>query len=279
MENRLTASPDTPKRTFSRGHLAQWLESRQAQGKLVCALDDYARSEGLTRPLARRQFERLGTKVARLPGRPSLYLTVPPEDRPRGAPPVSAWLHDYLSQRVPHYYVSLLSAAAVYGSQHQVPLVTQVIVPLQLRPFDLGRLRVEFFLKQGTAHTPLEQLSGLAAPLNVSTPAATLLDLVAFSPRVGGLARVAEVAKYLLPRLKMSDLKQALEAGVAIPVVQRTGYLLEALGAESLARITEGHLTAAYVPVPLQVGRTAQGAPLHDRWRILRNIELEGSPP
>lgn len=263
----------------ARGRLARLLEERQAQGKLVGALDELARDAGLSRLAARRQFERLAPKAAQLPGRPTLLLTVPPEDRPRGAPPVAAWLHDYMIRRAPHYYVGLLSAAALHGSSSQVPLATQVIVLRPLQAFELGRLRIEFIAKRHADRTPLSVLPGLAAPMNVSTPAATLLDLVSFSRRAGGMARVIEIAEGLKPKLIARDLRDALLAGVPAPVMQRTGYLLDHLGCTSLASIVERFLPSTRVWVPLQVGALADHAQRIERWRLLDNVGLEGAAP
>ena len=258
------------------GRLARLLDERQAQGKLVCSLDELARDEGLSRLAARRQLERLSSRVVQLPGRPSIFLTVPPEDRPRGAAPVAAWLHDYMNRRTTHYYVGLLSAAALHGSSSQAPMTTQVVVPEPLRPFQLGRLHIEFITKQSTDRTPLVALPGLAAPMNVSTPAATLVDLVAFSRRVGGMARVFEIAEGLKPKLSAHDLRDALLSGVSMPVVQRTGYLLERMECSSLTRIVKSFLSPTCLPVALQVGAAANHVPNIEPWHVLDNVGFPG---
>ena len=269
--------PNAPGAGSTHGRVARLLEERQAHGKLVSALDELAKDAGLSRLAARRQFERLGSKAVQLPGRPSLLLTVPPEDRPRGAPPVAAWLHDYMRRRALHYYVGLLSAAALHGSSSQVPMAMQIIVPEPVRTFEVGRLRIEFITKRRVDRTPLSVLPGLAAPMNVSTPAATLLDLVAFSRRVGGITRVLEIAEGLKPKLTAHELRDALHAGVSIPVMQRTGYLLEHLECPSLASILDKFLPSTCAPVPLQAGTTANHALCIERWRVLDNVGVAGT--
>jgi predicted transcriptional regulator of viral defense system len=260
----------------ARGRLARLLDARQARGKLVGALDELARDAGLSRLAARRQFERLVPKAVRLPGRPSLLLTVPPEDRPRGAPPVAAWLHDYMSRRAAHYYVGLLSAAALHGSSNQVPLATQVVAPHPLQAFELGRVRVEFIAKRHADRALLAVLPGLSAPMNVSTPAATVLDLVAFNRRVGGMARVLEITAGLKPKLTPHDLREALQGEVSAPVMQRTGHLLELLECPLLASVVERALPSTRAWVPLQTGALAHAARRIDRWRVLDNVGLAG---
>lgn len=268
--------PDVPGAGPAHGRLARLLEERQAHGTLVSVLDELAEDAGLSRLAARRQFERLVPKAVQLPGRPSLLLTVPPEDRPRGAPPVAAWLHDYMRHRARHYYVGLLSAAALHGSSSQVPMTMQVIVPEPVRAFEVGRLRIEFTTKRRADRTPLSVLPGLAAPMNVSTPAATLLDLVAFSRRVGGMTRVLEITEGLRPKLTAHELRDALLADAPIPIMQRAGYLLEQLECPSLASIVERFLPSTCTPVPLQVGTAANHALCIERWRVLDNVGLAG---
>ena len=55
---------------------------------------------------------------------------------------------------------------------------------------DIGRLHLDFYVKAALTKTPLSRLPGLPAPLAVSTPEATALDLVAYSHRIGGVSRV-----------------------------------------------------------------------------------------
>jgi hypothetical protein len=40
------------------------------------------------------------------------------------------------------YRISLLRAAAFHGASHQASMVFQVVVPRQLRDFDMGRHRL-----------------------------------------------------------------------------------------------------------------------------------------
>ncbi len=42
------------------------------------------------------------------------------------------------------YRISLLRAAAFHGATHQAAMVFQVIVPKQMRDFEIGRHRLEF---------------------------------------------------------------------------------------------------------------------------------------
>jgi hypothetical protein len=210
----------------------------------------------------------------RLPGRPTVYLNVPNEDRVRGAPPVAAWLHDYLTQRESLYYVGMLSAAALHGSTAQATLVTQVLVPTIRRPMEIGRTRIEFITKRGLETTPLAAIAGLPAPLNISSPEATVFDLIAYSHRIGGIFRALEVAQGLKPRLSIGGLNRAVGAGLPATVLQRAGYLFETLGWAPFADTLERALPARFPTTALQTrGRSTVSAP-DPRWAVVDNIQL-----
>src|SRR5713226_1579467 len=188
---RLPMSQDTKGPT--RGRVARFLDDLQARGDLVVSVEEAAKRSTLTRIAAQRQLERLAPRTTRLPGRPSAFLIVPPEHRLRGAPPVAAWLDEYFRAQDQLYYVGLLSAAALHGSSNQPLQVTQVLLRRPRRPIAVGKIHLEFYVKSKLEFTPLTEIPGLPAPLAVSSPEATALDLIAFSHRLGGIERALEV--------------------------------------------------------------------------------------
>jgi hypothetical protein len=267
-------SSHEPSRGATRGRIARLIEDRQGRGKLVAPLGELVMVSQLSPLAVRRQIDRLGSRVVRLPGRPTVYLTVPNEDRVRGAPPVAAWLHDYLRLRETFYYVGLLSAAALHGSTAQATLVSQVLVPTIRRPTEIGRTRIEFITKRGLDTTPLAAVAGLPAPLNVSSPEATVFDLIAYSHRIGGIVRAIEVTQGLRPTLSIGGLNRAVGAGVPATILQRAGYLFETLGWAPLADAVERALPARFPATALQTrGRVTASTP-DSRWVVVDNIQL-----
>ena len=263
-----------------RGLVARILDQSQARGRLVVSLDELVQSSGLSPLAVRRQLEHLGERVARLPGRPATYLLVAPEHRARGTPPVASWLDAYLRYREQPYYLGLLSAAALHGSSHQAVQVTQVLTPRPTRPFYLGRLRMDFYVKSSLAQTPLSGLTGMPAPMAVSTPEATALDLVAFNKRIGGIRRAGEVIFGMKPKMTVAGLKKALAAEPQTAVKQRLGYVLDVLGMNQLAKVVERSLPAGLAPTLLQFeGKAAapSTAPTHlvRRWNVVDNLGVE----
>jgi len=261
-----------------RGAVSRLLNTALGSGIRLVALDELARDAELTPLAVRRQLARLGARAVRVPGRPAAALILSPEDAANGAPPAAAWLDAYFRLRNEPYYVGLLSAAALHGSSAQAVQVTQVLVTRSTRAIVLGRVGLHFFVKKDVAATPRIELPGLFAPLAVSTPEATALDLIAFQSRLGGIERVTEVIAGLLPRMTASGLKSALRAEPALAVRQRLGYVLEVLGRERLAATVRASLTGRLTPVRLKPeGRS--GAPLRspdlkEPWAVYDNVAL-----
>jgi hypothetical protein len=249
--------------TTSRGAVSRLLDTAQGSGIRLVTLAALAKDAGLSPLAVRRQLARLGARTVRAPGRPAATLILSPEDAANGAPPTAAWLDAYFRLRNEPYYVGLLSAAALHGSSAQAVQMTQVLVTRPARAFVLGRVGLRFFVKKNVLATPRIELPGLLAPLAVSTPAATALDLIAFQSRLGGVQRVTE---------------SALRAEPAVAVRQRLGYVLEVLGRQRLAATVRASLPGRLTPVRLKPECRSGAAPkspdLKEPWSVYDNVGL-----
>ena len=266
-------APSSPR---AHGVVSRLLDQLQGRGQLVACLPELVALSALTPLAVKRQLEHLAPSVVRLPGRPSCFLIVPPEHRVRGAPPVASWLADYCRMRQKPYYVGLLSAAALHGSAQQGVQLTQVMTTAPTRALDVGSGHVEFHVKQRLLDTPLTPIKGLAAPLAVSSPEATALDLLAFQHCVGGVARAAEVIAGLLPVMTASGWRRALPLA-PVAVRQRMGYVLTALGAHRFAKLVQASLPSKLRPVLLQYATPPLGTGGPLPWRVEDNAELKGA--
>jgi hypothetical protein len=258
------------------GRIARLLDEKQGSGQLVVSLDRLAAEARISRLAAERQLQRLGSRVALLPGQPRSYLIVPPEHRQRGAPPLTAWLHDYCRIRDISYYVGLLSAAALHGSSAQAAQISQVMTMRPQRRIGLGRLSIDFHVKRALKETPLTALPGLAAPLAVSSPEATALDLIEFNHAVGGMRRAVEVIAGMTPKMTAAGWRRALHEAVPVSVRQRLGYVLTLLNLESYATMAEKSLPSRLNPTVLQTRSPASKSRLKPStpFYIFENVDI-----
>lgn len=243
-----------------------------ALGRVAFPQAALTQASGLSPVAAKFQLLRLRTKVIRVSPRQPFYLIVGPEHHAMGAPPALWWLQDYFEWLGRPCYLALQSAAGSFGSNPQAVQVTQVMTDRPRRTIRLGRIQVRFFVKRGMERTPTQPLAQAAAPLRVSTPEATVFDLIRYAGGLGGIERAAETIGPLLPVLRIRELKNLLEAEQEPAVAQRLGFVLEALGAEKLAQAVHDWLPNKLVKVPLSPftgGR--KSVPVVERWRILNN--------
>jgi hypothetical protein len=226
-------NPSLP-RPRRHGAAGSFTERLLARGRVAFPLSELRAATGLSAIAARNQLLRLRDKVVRASPKQPFFLVVGPEHRALGAPPPAWWLHDYFEWLGHPYYVALQSAAALHGAQPQAVQALQVMTDAPRRELALGRTRIRFFVKRDIPRTPTQLLPQARAPLLLSTPEATALDLVLYADRIGGLGRAIETLAPLLPALRRERLKPALRAAKA-GAVERLAAAVAQAGDRRLA--------------------------------------------
>lgn len=254
------------------GAAEAFCDARLALGRVTLALSDLVKASGLSALAAKRQLSRLRGKVVRISPRQPFYLIVSPEHRSIGAPPPNWWLQDYFNWLDRPYYLALQSAASSYGSNPQALQITQVMTDKPFRPIKVGRTQLRFFVKRGIERTPTQQPEGAVAPLLISTPEATVYDLVRYATSIGGIERAAETIRPLLPMLRANELKRVLNGENEPAVAQRLGFVIEACGNRPLAKVVRDWLPDELTPVALAPAKGKRDSlPLVKRWQVLNN--------
>jgi hypothetical protein len=249
----------------------------QTIGKVSFTIAELCEETGLSAIAARDQLKRLGEQVVRVSPRQDFFLIVSPEQFAIGAPPVSWWLHAYFREQKSPYYLALLSAAAEYESSHQAVQTVQVITDKPRREISVGRIRIQFFVKKNIDVTQLRQIPNAFAPLNVSTPETTALDLVRYAHRIGGLGRAAQAIQGMLPKFTKAGLRNALNSENEHSTVQRLGYVLETLGQNKLCSLVEDRLPREIKRIQLELhklDKPGQTMPFSDRWSVFINADI-----
>jgi len=257
------------------GSADAFINQRLALGRVAFPLADLVKETGLSVTAARNQLLRLENRVTRVSPRQQFFLIVSPEHRAVGAPPVAWWLHDYFQWLGEPYYLALQSAASALGSNPQALQVTQIMTKIPHRALEIGRIRVQFFVKRTVEQTPTQSLANAFAPLQVSTPEATTFDLVRYAARIGGIGRAAETIAPLLPLMRPAELRQVLKIEDEPATAQRLGFVLEKLRTTNLAKVVQDWLPSDLIFVPLIPGLRGD-APEIKRWRILNNARELG---
>ena len=136
--------------------------------------------------------------------RHGFFLIVRPEEQLAGAPDPVKWIDALMQHQALDYRISLLRAAAHYGSSHQAAMVFQVVAPKQLRDFEIGRHRLQFLYQTPRAFAQvnvpgqLGQMKSDAGFAIVAGVELTLLDRASHLRQAGALAPFVKQAKTAL---------------------------------------------------------------------------------
>ena len=222
----------------------QYLDEQLARGRAYFSRKEALGALDLTPETLAVAVSRLIKRRRLANPRHGFYLILRPEDQPSGAPDPVRWIDPLMKHQGIDYRISLLRAAAFYGSSHQAAMVFQVIVPKQLRAFEIGRHRLQFVYQAphafAKANHPewLAQMKSEAGFAKVAGVELTLLDCARYFHRAAGINGVAQIVKDLGAKADSRKLAK-IAAIYENSSVRRLGYLLELAGHARQAKALE----------------------------------------
>jgi len=257
--------------------LVDLIESFEEKGKNTFHRDEI-RSEFVTERALTAALDKLIKKRRIVSPFAKFYVIVPTQYRNLSAPPALWFLHDWMSTNVVNYYVALLSAASIHGATHHSVQETEVVVQKQLPNKVIGSSRVRFFYNKQAHLTPKQKWPVPTGFVWVSTPAATVFELILYMPKIGGPSLIATVLSELCENLKAEDIMSALKAmQVKSSLLQRLGVILEILELNDLAKEIFKIISAKKLrPVVLNVERARFKNEFFDKkWKVYMNDKVE----
>lgn len=252
-------------------NLGEYVDRLQGSGRYSFTSDETRKALGQSPGAQEAAIRRLKKKGRLVCPRNGFYVVVPVEYRSAGSPPASWFIDELMRYLGQPYYVGLLTAAAIHGAAHQQPQVFQVVTDAATRPIEVARVRVEFHRSTTVRGAPVEHAKTETGTMRVSTPEATVIDLVRYPHACGYLDNVATVFVELAERLDPKKLvRVAMKA--RHPDAQRLGYLLDLLGLQELAAPL-ARLVASWRrrPVRLRHDRPSEGLDHDPRWYVIPN--------
>jgi predicted transcriptional regulator of viral defense system len=224
--------------------LDHYLDELLSRGRAYFSREEALDAMGLTAEAFVAAAGRLTKKKRLMSPRRGFYLILRPEDRVAGAPDPVRWIDPLMRYLKLDYRISLLRAAAFHGASHQAAMVFQVVVPRQLRAFDIGRHRLQFIYQAPAAFAKtnipdwLAQMKSETGYARVAGVELTLLDCVRYYSKAAGISGVAQIVKDIGAK---ADSRKLAKAALVYEnaAVRRLGYLLEYAGHASQANALE----------------------------------------
>jgi len=266
--------------------LDQYLDEQLSRGRAYFPREEALAALGLSSEAFNAAAARLAKKHRLATPRRGFYLILRPEDRVAGAPDPVRWIDPLMIYLGLDYRISLLRAAAFHGSSHQAAMVFQVIVPKQLRAFEIGRHRLQFIYQAPAAFSKtnlpdwLSQMKSEAGFAKVAGVELALLDSVRYFHKATGIGGVAQIVKDLGASADPRKLAKAA-AAYENSAVRRLGYLLDRSGYARQAKALEPFARSAKSMKPLDPSVKSLIESLADRheknskWMLLINEPVE----
>jgi predicted transcriptional regulator of viral defense system len=266
--------------------LEQYLDERLVHGRSYFVGNEARSALGVSQRNFAAAVTRLINKGRLANPRHGFFLILRPEDRIAGAPDPARWIDPLMKHQGLAYRVSLLRAAAFHGSSHQAAMVFQVIVPKQLRDFEIGRHRLQFLYQApgAFAHvnlpTRLDQMKSDEGFAQAAGVELTLLDCARYFHKAGGINGIAQIAKDIGGKANARALADAAE-DYENSAVRRIGYLLDLANHSRQAKSLEPFAKKAKTLVPLNpaskpvIASLAEPGERNSKWKLLINEPVE----
>lgn len=258
--------------------LKDLIEEYTGRGKSTFTKTDALEDSGLSESAFHKATSRLQKQSRIFQPRQGFFVIVRPEYRSRGAPPPSYYIDHLMQYLEEPYYVGVLSAAKLHGASHHAPQEFQVVVNTQMRNIEKSGTRIRFLKNKDLDVVPLEKKKVPTGYFQVSTPEATLVDVVYYRKYAAGLDNVANIVIELgkSDQLEPSKLFEAAVGMHDTATVQRLGYLLDRFGFKTLSDPLEKWIKKqSPTRIPLLPGTDRYSGEHDKRWHVLVNYEIE----
>jgi len=266
--------------------LQQYLDERLVQGRSYFVGNEARSVLGVSQRNFAAAVTRLINKGRLANPRHGFFLILRPEDRIAGAPDPVRWIDPLMKHQGLAYRVSLLRAAAFHGSSHQAAMAFQVIVPKQLRDFEIGRHRLQFLYQAHGAFarvnlpTRLDQMKSDEGFAQAAGVELTLLDCARYFHKAGGINGIAQIAKDIGGKANAHALADAAE-DYENSAVRRLGYVLDLANHSRQAKSLEPFAKKAKTLIPLNpaskpvIASLAEPGERNSKWKLLINEPVE----
>ncbi len=256
-------------------YIEDYLTEIQTKGRYAVTLDELRDRFSASKKAILQSIYRLKQKKRLAQVRKEFYVVVPPRYSGRGMVPPTLFIADMMDFLNRDYYVGLFSAAALHGAAHQQPMQFQVIIKKPpLRNIKNQKLNISFYTKTTWDPDQITEKKTETGFLKLSTPELTAFDLVQHHKKIGGLNRIIPILNDLSETIKPTVLAKTAKTQKT-PIIQRLGFLLDELEAESLAGSLFQLLDNTPKKILLSLAHKGKTGPTNKKWNIIINSELD----
>lgn len=224
------------------------------------------------------ELSRLVQKRQILNLRKGFYIILTPRYREIGILPIELYADKLFSYLKKNYYLAFYSAAKFYGASHQQIQKDYIITSLPpIYNISKKNIRIDFFNTSNWSQKNIIQKKSDAGYFNISSPILTIVDLIHYHVKLGGLNRMIAIIDEIAEIIEVNDIENLLTWYPHKSSIQRLGYILEELVVnKTLIELLYKYLdTNGFYPILLSPIKEQKAGKVNNKWKVDVNLELE----
>lgn len=209
--------------------------------------------------------------------RKGFYLIITPRYSSAKKLPIQLYCEKLFNHLNKNYYVGLFSAAKFHGAGHQQVQRDYLITEKpKLNNISKNTLDIRFFTATKWSDKNIQQKKSDAGIFKLSSPALTIVDLIHYQTKLGGINRMLATIEELTEELTESDLSELLSWYPNKSTLQRFGFLLEELDVkEEFQEMIYSELKVKnFFPVLLSPKSNKKPGAVDNKWKVDVNVNV-----
>lgn len=242
------------------------------------SLDEITKETTGSRNSLKFELLRLSEKGEIVNLRKGFYLIITPRYSSAKKLPLQLYCEKLFKYLERNYYVGLFSAAKFHGANHQQVQRDYLITEKpKLNDISKNTIDIRFFTATNWSDKNIQQKKSDAGIFKISSPALTIVDLINYQTKLGGINRMLATIEEMTEELTESDLTDLLSWYPNKSTLQRFGFLLDEFGMEEkFQEMIYSELKAKkFFPVLLNPKSKEKPGAVDNRWKVDVNVKLE----
>jgi len=258
--------------------LTDYINQRLSYEEYAFSLDELQSNSDKSEVAITRELSRHVEKGDIVSLRKGFYLIIPPRYSTSGRVPIQLYAEKLFKYLNRNYYLGFYTAAKFHGASHQ-QIQSDYIMIEQPKLYNIKKdnVHINFITTTKWPKKNIIKKTGDAGFFNISCPALTAIDLIYHHTKLGGLNRMLAVLEELIEVITLKEIEDLLTWYPYKSTLQRFGFLLEELGADS--ELTQPILTQLlqkpYFPVLLSPKTKQKAGAVDTIWKVDVNMKLE----
>ncbi|HOO82931.1 MAG TPA: type IV toxin-antitoxin system AbiEi family antitoxin [Prolixibacteraceae bacterium] len=228
----------------------------------------------------KRELDRLTEKGEIVSLRKGFYIIITPRYSNAKKLPIQLYCEKLFKYLGRNYYVGLFSAAKFHGASHQ-QIQRDYLITEKPKLNDILKksIDIRFFTSSHWSSKNIQLKKSDAGIYKISSPALTIVDLIHYQTKLGGINRIITTIEELVEEVTVVDLVELLKWYPYKSTLQRFGYILQYLemNIDFQELIFNQLRLGKMFPVLLSPKSNEKPGAASNKWKVDVNVKIENN--